>query len=1011
MANKIEVEVRTDDASDYSAIEAKAAEAGAATGAAFEAGASAPILSLADRMRAGYDTAFSEMEAGTRGFTDAQLSTFKDYYSELAGQGDRSAADMLTRVRSLGGDAEVAAEEVATAVSTSLGNGFQDAGTASGGVFTRAFTREASAGVADFSVLGAGLDASAATGGSGFAVKFSTAAKDGIEQANIAGMLGTDQTFTSLGEKAGDDFAEGFTAKAADPTGGGGKAPTSGKGSGGSEDSGGEGMGGLMVAGLVAGAAIGAPAIEAALGGAMTVVTGLALKSNATIAADYTQLGHTITTTFEQAAAPVAGTFHEALMSVDQDVQHLGPGLQNMFAAAEPDITAVTTGVEGFANSALPGMTSALSGGQVIVADFAASMPGLGSSVGGFFQGLDTDATTTGAGLQSVFGVLGNAVGTLGHVLGSASSAISTDLLAIDPVVNTVLTTVRQLTNPATIGAGAGAFAAFKLDPSISSGLASASTKMLDLSDHAGIASGALLKSSSALDTMSGVMSGPWGVAIGAGVGLLSGLVGSMMSASHASDALTLSQEGLQKAIAQDGGGAGAATAAYVAQSAAQDGLSASAAKAGVSLATWTSAVTGSKQAQAEVTAAVEKLNAAQLNQITTNDKNAQDLRGGTTVSNDMAAQSADRLTTSNQQLLSSMRAEASQIASTIVTQQNLNAATMILNNNTQIFNATLSAAQTAAQLQYQTAAQSSVALLGLGVDQSTLNMQLVNSESAYATATGAAGSYNTVLSSLNGSATSFDQAQNTLAQDMITASTSFKQNGQSLDLSTQAGVNNRQAVVSAAAAITAMGVQTYQATGNINTANATIQSQVNAFVKATGATGTAKTAIEQYITSLTKIPPNVTTTVTANTTQAQNAVSSLQNQFDQLDRQVAAGGSIAGLVTITSSGSKTTAHYATGGAVSTAATGGGRSGMVQMDEQGAELVNLPNGAQVMPASNVQSMAASGALGGGNGIVQLEFIGGPADHLGAAIWAWFKENIRATGGRGAGAVDRALVIN
>ena len=44
MTNIIEVVVKTSDDTDYSAIEAKAAEAGAKTGAAFDAGASAPIL-------------------------------------------------------------------------------------------------------------------------------------------------------------------------------------------------------------------------------------------------------------------------------------------------------------------------------------------------------------------------------------------------------------------------------------------------------------------------------------------------------------------------------------------------------------------------------------------------------------------------------------------------------------------------------------------------------------------------------------------------------------------------------------------------------------------------------------------------------------------------------------------------------------------------------------------------------------------------------------------------------
>ena len=181
------------------------------------------------------------------------------------------------------------------------------------------------------------------------------------------------------------------------------------------------------------------------------------------------------------------------------------------------------------------------------------------------------------------------------------------------------------------------------------------------------------------------------------------------------------------------------------------------------------------------------------------------------------------------------------------------------------------------------TSAYASVALLGLGTSQTELNAQLSAGEAAYTEATGAAGAYSSVLTSLNGTAMSVAEAQNTLAGDMVSAKATFDSNSDSLKLNTQAGVSDREALVSASQAIVAMGVAQYQSSGNINEANQTIQQQIDAYVNATGATGKAKQAIESYLDSITKIPANVSTTVHANTTQAFDSLNTLQNQINAI--------------------------------------------------------------------------------------------------------------------------------
>lgn len=210
----------------------------------------------------------------------------------------------------------------------------------------------------------------------------------------------------------------------------------------------------------------------------------------------------------------------------------------------------------------------------------------------------------------------------------------------------------------------------------------------------------------------------------------------------------------------------------------------------------------------------------------------------------------------------------------------------MQLNMQQQALNAAIGASFATMQLQAQTAAISSVGVLNLGQNQGALNQQLVSAETAYNEAAQAGNAYNTALTALNGTTLSVDQAHVTLAQQMLNAKKSFEQNKYSLDLSTQAGINNTTALDNAATAITALGVAQYKQTGNINAANQTIQRQVTAFVNATGATGQARTAILQYLDSITQIPPNVTTTVQVDTGVAFQTLNALQYQMNELQSQ-----------------------------------------------------------------------------------------------------------------------------
>ena len=81
----------------------------------------------------------------------------------------------------------------------------------------------------------------------------------------------------------------------------------------------------------------------------------------------------------------------------------------------------------------------------------------------------------------------------------------------------------------------------------------------------------------------------------------------------------------------------------------------------------------------------------------------------------------------------------------------------------------------------------------------------------------------------------------------------------------------------------------------------------------------------------------------------------------------------------------------------------GGLSAII--GERGIEATRLPNGSIVMPHANTASMLATGAGSGGNGPLQIEWVGGQG---GDELMAWIRKNIRIRAGSGPNAVQKAL---
>lgn len=663
----------------------------------------------------------------------------------------------------------------------------------------------------------------------------------------------------------------------------------------------GQGMSPLIVSAIAGAVTIGGPLLLAGLGGVMTAATALVLKQNQVISADFAQVGKDAANSIETAAAPLTATLHQDLVAVDSQVNALQPDFKNLFAAAEPDISAVTTGLTGLVGGALPGLAQAVSGSQVIVSDFSKSLPALGSGIGGFFTGLVHNADIQGQALEQTVGTIGHAFQTLGSVIGSASSAASADLLALTPVINGLLTAVNAVSSPATIGGVAGLFGAMKLDPKLQSGLLSGAEGLSKVADKAeeagglvGKLSGAAGGASGVLAKMAGVVGGPWGLAIGAGIGLVSGLAAELFHADDATKAITLSTQDLQGAIAQDGATAGQVTSEYVAQQAQLSGLADTAKAAGVSLDTLVQAAIGNRDAQQELSGSVSDANEASRAQQMVSEQTLSgfnNLNSSMATGNDLLVSSAEQtntLTSANQKLVNSVQAQAQQTADAIEKQAQLNAAVVTLNNATNIFNSTMDADYQKLTAKAQASAQATVATLNLGVAQSGLNQALAGVVQQYNLAADGGNAYGQVLTALNGTTANLLASEAGFTTALGGLTNAIGANGRSLDVNNTKGAANIQVFAGiansadkAAAAVYESEVNTKGANQAYQDANAKLEQEKNAFIAAADKAGYNKDEVKKLADELYKLPSDIPITITADTGPARQELNGLIQKID----------------------------------------------------------------------------------------------------------------------------------
>lgn len=235
----------------------------------------------------------------------------------------------------------------------------------------------------------------------------------------------------------------------------------------------------------------------------------------------------------------------------------------------------------------------------------------------------------------------------------------------------------------------------------------------------------------------------------------------------------------------------------------------------------------------------------------------------------------------------------------------------------------------------------------------------------------------------LNSKAMSAEQANLRYEESVDKITESIRKNGNTLSINTEKGRANRQALMSGAqAAIAARDAQLQQGVA-LNTANLRLAQQRERLINTAVSAGMSRRAAQQYVDSLLRVPPGVVTNFRNNASSAKAEVAGLSRVIKTLPNGKTFVFTVATRITgpaaarraFNTGGSGGFQFEASGGIIggrgsmSRAASGGPRSALTLVGEQGPELLRLPVGSMVKSNADSRRLASRG---GGPGMVVLQ---------------------------------------
>lgn len=222
-------------------------------------------------------------------------------------------------------------------------------------------------------------------------------------------------------------------------------------------------------------------------------------------------------------------------------------------------------------------------------------------------------------------------------------------------------------------------------------------------------------------------------------------------------------------------------------------------------------------------------------------------------------------------------------------------------------------------------------------------------------------------------------------------ASDAVKKNGKTLDIGTEKGRANQEALDGIASAASKASQAILDQGGSQAEANKVMATARTRFINTATAMGMGATEAKRLADKLFAIPKNTTANVSVNTAAADASIARLRSKLFALqglamDIHAGEQGHGAGVYA-------PGMYKATGGIVGRAATGGVRSNRVLVGEHGPEVVDLAPGSRVHSNPDSEGMAASG--GTATLVLEINSSGSRTDDLLLEI---LRRAIRVRGG-------------
>lgn len=201
----------------------------------------------------------------------------------------------------------------------------------------------------------------------------------------------------------------------------------------------------LMAGGIIAASPLAGAAIIGGIGAGFIGVAALAVKSNKDVTEAYTGMWHNVVNETKGATAQLAPQFIASAKQIDSEAQKLGPQLKTAFAAAGPDLVALTRGGTEFAHNVMPGITTSVQNSLPVFSSAANVAGTLGTAIGNSAASASQHATEYGTVITSVGNITGSVItGAIG-IVNDLADAWAENANQIDGAVGGVVTSITGL--------------------------------------------------------------------------------------------------------------------------------------------------------------------------------------------------------------------------------------------------------------------------------------------------------------------------------------------------------------------------------------------------------------------------------------------------------------------------------------------------------------------------------------------------------------------------------------